>query len=181
MIEVEVKARIKSFKQIMKKLKENNATKYEKEHQEDIYFNSPVKNFVKTDEALRIRKILTDSKNKTFITYKGPKMDNSSKTREEIEVSIDEPYQVSKIFEKLGFIPVHTVIKDRTIYKLDKYVISLDDVNGLEPYMEIEVTLEDEKDYQPILNGIFEIFKKLGIDDGFETRSYLELLENKKI
>ncbi|MCL2116372.1 MAG: class IV adenylate cyclase [Methanobrevibacter sp.] len=177
MIEVEVKAKIDDFNSLKRELKKINARKMRKEYQKDIYFNSPIKNFAETDEALRIRKISIKNKVNTVITYKGPKIENEGKTREEIEMAIDDPYKICKILENLGFKKASIVVKNREIYELSEYIISLDDVEGLDPYMEIEVDLEDGNDYKPALDGIFETFKKLGIINGFERRSYLELLE----
>lgn len=180
MIEVEVKAKIKDFNSVKKMLNEINADKSHVEHQEDSYFNSPIKDFAKTDEALRIRKVNVNNKSKIFITYKGPKIDAQSKTREEIEVGIEDSNKVAKIFEHLGFKKVAKVVKNRTIYNLNEYIISLDEVEGLGPYMEIETDLEDGSEFKEELNKIFSILKKLGIEDGFERTSYLELLEDKK-
>ena len=177
MIEVEVKAKIESFDEMRKKLDEIGAVKVKTEHQEDRYFNSPVKDFAETDEALRIRETRSDEKHNLFITYKGPKIDAKSKTREEVEMEIEDADKCSKIFENLGFKEVRTVVKDREYYKYENYEISLDDVHGLEPYMEIEISLEDNCDYTEAQNSIFELFEKLGITDGFERTSYLELLE----
>lgn len=179
MIEVEVKAKIDSFDIMRKRLENLNAKKVKTEYQEDIYFNSPVCDFVETDEALRIRKTKTDTYEKIFITYKGPKIDSESKTREEVEMEIEDETKCKKIFENLGFEEVRTVIKNREYYKIDNYEISLDDIKGLDSYMEIEITLEDGSDYTEAQKSIFEMFKKLGITDGFERTSYLELLENK--
>lgn len=177
MIEVEVKAKIKDFNSVEERLNEINAEKSHVEHQKDTYFNSPIKDFAKTDEALRIRKVSTNNNQKIFITYKGPKIDSKSKTREEIEVEIENSKKVSKIFEHLGFNKSAMVIKKRTNYVFDKYTLSLDEVEGLEPYMEIETDLQDGSDFEEELNKIYDIFKKLGITDGFERTSYLELLE----
>lgn len=179
MIEVEVKAKINSFDIMRERLENLNAEKVKTEYQEDIYFNSPVCNFVETDEALRIRKTKTDTYEKIFITYKGPKIDSESKTREEVEMEIEDENKCKKIFENLGFKEVRTVIKNREYYKVDNYEISLDDIKGLDSYMEIEITLEDGSDYSQAQKNIFEMFEKLGITDGFERTSYLELLENK--
>jgi adenylate cyclase class 2 len=179
LIEVEVKAKINDFESIKRKLKKINALKIRKEYQKDVYFNSPIKDFTKTDEALRIRKISIKNEINTFITYKGPKIDSASKTREEIEIGIDEANKISKLFENLGFKKGNVVIKNREFYQLEEYIVSLDDVEGLGPYMEIEVILKDGNDFQPALDGIFDIFKKLGIENGFERKSYLELLEKR--
>ena len=178
MIEVEVKAKIDNFKDIEKKLDELGAEKGKKEFQEDIYFNSPVVDFAKTDEALRIRTTKEENNENIFITYKGPKIDANSKTRKEIEMSIGEAQKCSDIFEAIGFNRVRTVRKNRQYYTYENFEISLDDIEGLDPYMEIEVGLEDGEDYSEAQNSIFELFEKLGITDGFERTSYLELLEN---
>lgn len=180
MIEVEVKAKIKSFDLMKNQLTEVGAEKTHVEHQEDKYFNSPVRDFSKTDEALRIREVTIDKSSETFITYKGPKIDENSKTRKEVEVKIEDSDKIIDIFKSLSFIEANKVVKDRTIYKLEQYIISLDDVVGLGPYMEIETALEEGSEYPAEVEKIFDIFKKLGIVDGFERTSYLELLELKK-
>ena len=177
MIEVEVKAKIDSFDEMRKRLDELNAIKTKTEHQEDRYFNSPVNDFAQTDEALRIRETKSDEKYNLFITYKGPKIDAKSKTRKEVEMKIEDADKCSAIFENLGFKEVRTVIKEREYYKYENYEISLDNVHGLDPYMEIEISLEDDSDYSKAQASIFELFEKLGITDGFERTSYLELLE----
>ena len=178
MIEVEVKAKIKSFKEMEEKLAEIGAIKTKKEFQEDIYFNSPVVDFAQTDEALRIRTTKENDKTNIFITYKGPKIDKQSKTRREIEMGIEDSQKCSGIFEAIGFKKVRAVRKNRQYYTFENFEISLDDIEGLEPYMEIEIALSDGKDYSEAQKSIFDLFERLGITDGFERTSYLELLEN---
>lgn len=174
MIEVEVKARIDSFNEIEKKLEAIGAVKAKTEFQEDIYFQSPIVDFAKTDEALRIR----TTNNNTFITYKGPKLNRDAKTRKEVEMTIESAEKASDIFAEIGFKPARTVRKNRQYYRYENFEISLDDVEGLPPYMEIEIALENGKDYSEAQDKIFELFGKLGITDGFERTSYMELLEN---
>lgn len=174
MIEVEVKAKIDNFKDIEDKLEKIGAVKTKTESQEDIYFKSPIADFKKTDEALRIR----TTNNNTFITYKGPKLNKKAKTRKEVEMIIEDATKASDIFEEIGFSKALTVKKNRQYYQYDDFEISLDDVEGLTPYMEIEIALEDGTDYTDAQRRIFEMFEKLGITEGFETTSYLELLEN---
>ncbi|WP_405273015.1 class IV adenylate cyclase [Methanobrevibacter sp.] len=174
MIEVEVKAKIDSFEEMEKRLENLGALKSKKEFQEDIYFASPIVDFAQTDEALRIR----TTNNNIFITYKGPKLNKDAKTRKEVEMSIESAGKAKDIFEEIGFKEVRTVRKNRQYYTYENFEISLDDVEGLNPYMEIEISLEDGKDYDNAQKSIFELFEKLGITEGFERTSYLELLEN---
>ena len=177
MIEVEVKAKISSFAEIEEKLAQIGAEKIKEEFQEDIYFNSPVVDFAKTDEALRIRTTKQNDRTNIFITYKGPKIDAKSKTRKEIEMGIADSSQCSEIFKAIGFMKVRTVRKNRQYFSYENFEISLDDIEGLDPYMEIEIALEDGEDYSEAQKSIFKLFEKLGITDGFERTSYLELLE----
>ena len=174
MIEVEVKARIDSFKEMEEKLEELGAVKSKTEFQEDIYFASPIVDFGKTDEALRVR--TTD--NDIFITYKGPKLNSEAKTRKEVEMSIESAEKAKDIFLEIGFKEARTVRKNREYYTYENFEISLDNVEGLPPYMEIEIGLDDNNDYSDAQNEIFKLFEKLGITDGFERTSYMELLEN---
>lgn len=174
MIEVEVKAKIDSFEEMEKRLENLGALKSKKEFQEDIYFASPIVDFAQTDEALRIR----TTNNNIFITYKGPKLNKDAKTRKEVEMSIESASKAKDIFEEIGFKEVRTVRKNRQYYTYENFEISLDDVEGLNPYMEIEISLEDGNAYDDAQKSIFELFEKLGITEGFERTSYLELLEN---
>ena len=179
MIEVEAKAKINNINEIKLNLGNLNAKKIKTEYQEDIYFNSPVVDFAETDEALRIRKTETKNEKKIFITYKGPKIDKKSKTRKEIEIEIENETKCKDIFENLKFKTVRTVKKYREYYNINEFTISIDKVDGLEPYMEIETMVEDDSNYDKKVEEVFELFNNLGIKDNFERNSYLELLENK--
>ena len=92
MIEVEVKARINSFKEMEERLENLGAAKTKTEFQEDIYFASPIVDFAETDEALRVR----STNNGIFITYKGPKLNDKAKTRKEVEMSIESAKKAPK-------------------------------------------------------------------------------------
>lgn len=178
MIEVEVKAKIDNFEDMEKRLNELGAEKTKKEFQEDLYFNSPVVDYAKSDEALRIRTTKQNEDINIFITYKGPKIDKNSKTRKEIEIGIEDSDKCSEIFEAIGFKKVRIVRKNRQYFTYKNFEITLDDIEGLDPYMEIEIALEDGSDYNDAQNSIFKLFEKLGITEGFERTSYMELLEN---
>ena len=166
MLEVEVKARVPGFSEIEEKLKNLNARFIKTETQEDIYFAHPSRDFGETDEAARVRKI----NDKFFLTYKGPKIDAETKTREEIEIPVEE--NIIIILEKLGFTKWRTVRKERKTYKLNDLTICLDDVPGLGNFMEIETKEYENK------NKIFELFRKLGVDKkDCITKSYAELFD----
>lgn len=123
MIEVEVKARLNEdeINELISKLLDMGFKRIEKKEEVDVYFNGIDRDFSVTDEALRVRKSLKmdTGQVKFYVTYKGPKLDNVSKTREEIEVTVDNGAAIHKIFEKLGFKPV------KPIKNLGRYIVKM--------------------------------------------------------
>jgi adenylate cyclase class 2 len=168
---MEVEVKFKLEEDIKKRIEE--MAKFVCEVRErDLYFNHPCRDFVKTDEALRVRK-----SEKVFLTYKGPKIDRETKTREEIEVEIGDFDKAVRILEKLGFKPVAEVFKVRRIYKIGDATICIDNVKGLGEFVEIEVKSEDVEKAKSL---VFKIAGEFGLKNPI-TKSYLEMiLENKR-
>ncbi len=103
-------------------------------------------------------------------------MDDVSKTRKEIEVDVSDAKNMALILENLDFRRAATVKKDRDIYHLDEFIITLDTVYEVGTFVEIENEAMKMRTQLNLLKKIFEIYKKLGIEEGFERRSYLELM-----
>jgi adenylate cyclase class 2 len=166
MLEVEVKAPCAGIKPRLLAL---GANILRTESQEDTYFNSPWRDFSKTDEALRVRRV----GKKYFLTYKGPKIGSEIKMREEIELPVDS--KIFGVLEKLGFAEAAVVRKRREMFSVENLLICLDCVEGLGNFIEIESKDAADK------SRIFFLLKKLGIDkDACTRRSYLELLAERK-
>ncbi len=173
MIEVEIKVPISDKNKIIQKLKNIGFIFKKSVIQKDIYFQHPSRNFVKTDEALRIR----ETPEEVFLNYKGPKIDTTTKTREEIEISLKNGKNLIKIFEKLGFQKVILIEKKREIYELDEIKASVDMVKGLGDYLELEILLDNRKQLDTKRELLFSILDRLGISkDKIIRKSYLELL-----
>jgi adenylate cyclase class 2 len=108
------------------------------------------------------------------MTYKGPKLDTRSKTREEIEQPI-EFESMAITLRRLGFKDFLRVEKVRTDYSWEGIIISLDRVVGLGDFVEMEVKDEDR---ERGLERILDLKTRLDVK-GNETRSYLELIMEK--
>jgi len=176
MIEVEVKARVDDPKQLERSIIELGATPIGIDTQTDTYFNAEDRDFGKTDEALRIR--VQDGK--SFLTYKGPKLDKISKTRKEVEVKIIDPKNMGQILTLLGFLPVSTVIKKRKNFRIGDFFIALDEVRDLGNFIEIEISVNDAKNSDEKVQSIFKFMEKLGISRELTIRkSYLEMILEK--
>ncbi len=169
-MEVEIKARIRNPDEIRRILKDMGA-KYEGEvHQKDIYFNHPCRDFASTDEALRVR-ISGDVR----ITYKGPKVDSETKTREEIELEVESAEKAMDMMKRLGFIEAGTVEKMRETYSLNDVEITIDNVVGLGYFIELEIQGENNDKNR---ERLFSLGKDLGLND-YIRESYLELILKK--
>lgn len=133
----------------------------------DIYFNHPSRDFGKTDEALRIRRV----NNNTKITYKGPKLSQTTKARVEHETGVEDFNSLKNIIRSLGFTESGVIEKERIVFYLDGAEVTIDNVKDLGVFVEIEKigALKDEVEKE-----LFDIASKLGLSK-FERRSYLEL------
>ncbi len=172
MIEREVKLKLKSPSlEELEKLLEGKSQKLNEEVQDDTYFNYKYRDFKESDEAIRLRKTNSEYE----LTYKGPKMGNYGKSREEITVRISERdiQNINIIMERIGLYRAFTVKKTRKNFKIDRYIISLDRVEGLGDFIEVEgqdVSEDQLKDFfQKFIND-FQIKGEV------TNSSYLELL-----
>ena len=172
MIEVEVKVRAKHA-DVRKRLEELGAERVTEKTQRDIYFAAPHRDFADTDEALRVR----HEDDETYITYKGPKLDEETKTREEHETTVGDAEEARAVFESLGFEEFGVVEKRRSVYELGGARVTLDDVSGLGKFVEVERDIEEKADTEEPRAAVLDTLERLGLDaDDSVRESYLELL-----
>ena len=172
MIEVEVKVPAQHA-EVKERLEEIGAEQVDEKKQKDVYFTAPHRDFSETDEALRVRR----ENGETRITYKGPKLDNETKTREEHETTVGDAEEARSVFESLGFEEFGTVKKERQVYELDGTTVTLDDVDGLGEFVEVERDIEDGVDIEEPSAEVLDVLERLCLDTDDSVRdSYLELL-----
>lgn len=178
MLEIEVKCPVADFDAVQRTLSAWGARAEPPRQEADHYFNAPDRDFAKTDEALRLRRIGADN----FVTYKGPKRDLQTKTRAEIEVPLgsgDEAAEdFARLLQSLGYRPVAVVRKERTVYHCTRegfaLEITLDTVAGLGRFIEAEIRAPEDV-LQPARACLLSTIAELGLHET-ERRSYLELL-----
>lgn len=176
--EVEQKHRIEDAAEFIARLEERGVAFGAPVAQADLYFAHPARDFATTDEALRIRTVGDNS----FVTYKGPKLDATSKTRRELELPLD-PYDAdgsrfAELLNALGFTPVAVVRKNRRPFHLNhggrEVEGALDEVDGLGTFVELELPANEES-LDEAKRIIAALAAKLALGPS-ERRSYLELL-----
>jgi adenylate cyclase, class 2 len=168
--------------------------------QVDRYFNHPCRDFAATDEALRLRR--TDQA--LAITWKGPRLDATAKTRRELELPLAEaavpaaavaeaavpaaalsqtavPATLdswTELLEALGFRQVREVAKQRRVahvaWQGAAIEVALDHVAGLGNFLELELQAE-AAGIAVAAARIESLARELGCTAA-ERRSYLEML-----
>lgn len=183
--EVEIKVKIKPSQvdSVRKKILALGATLKEKIEERDVYFTAPHRDFIKTKECLRIR----DRDGYLELTYKGPTTKTMAKEKQFWKSEINIPLQSSKkeaemLLESLNFAKVSEVVKKRERFVLVKQEITLDEVENLGWFLEIENTITDEKERQNALDGNVNLLKKLELDEkDIITHPYRDLVPKGKM
>lgn len=167
MLEVEQKFRA-DLGRVREELLRLGASPVEAKEEVDVYFQHPCRDFAKTDEALRVRRSGGDVE----VTYKGPRMRSSAKARLELTVSADG--DVEAVLEALGFRKVAVIKKRREYYSYGSLTISLDDVEGLGQFVEIEAVASSEASLKEAEAEVSALAERLGLAERVDA-TYLEL------
>lgn len=185
MYEVELKFQVSDAAGLERELVALGARFHEAVEQVDRYFAHPCRDFAATDEALRLRRSGGD----VAITWKGPRIDATTKTRREIELAVaaaapeagGSPAAIDRwtgLLEALGFRQVREVAKRRrsaaVTWEGADVAAALDVVAGLGDYLELELQA-GAAEVPSARRRLESLARRLGCGPA-ERRSYLELL-----
>ena len=182
MYEVELKFHLADVNHVVERLDAMSACFRDSVEQVDRYFSHPVRNFRKTDEALRLRQV-GDS---VQLTWKGPRVDTSAKVRQEIELGVMPQGPTgqatvaawTELLESLGFYQVFEVVKIRLPGRVHWHgsdiEIAIDTVANLGSYAEFEI-IAGEGEVPLARDCVESLARELGLENP-EPASYLELL-----
>jgi adenylate cyclase class 2 len=184
-LEIEMKFPVGDFKELEQRLRQHGAARrlIQPRKETDHYFNAPDRDFAQTDEALRLRRIGAAN----FLTYKGPKRDSQTKTRQEIEVPLARGEaaadDIRQLLRSLGYRETAVVRKRRRLFHWSsprkfEVEICLDDVEDVGRYVELEIVAPASQ-LESARADLQQLAADLGLADS-ERRSYLEMLLDKK-
>ncbi|MHA1719507.1 MAG: class IV adenylate cyclase [Promethearchaeota archaeon] len=191
MFEVETKIKIIDLELLKKKLVQLKAKKSAILDQMDTYYNYPVesRDFSKTDEALRLRKTTEfdprtqkKTKEEVDLTYKGPKLDNTVKTRVEHVCHVFEADKIEDILKALSFKKIITLNKHREVYDLhyngSDIEVLIDTIENLPgSYFEAEIMVKDEKLLDVYQHTLISFIKECGYSkEDILPKTYLEMV-----
>jgi len=179
--EVEMKFAVADMSQLFAKLEQFRICFGEAVEEHDTFYQHPAKDYVVMDECLRIRHRAGEYR----ITYKGPKIDRETKTRQEIELFLTDNAETARQWDQLlqaiGFRMAAELKKTRRcagfVYQEQKYDLSLDHINGLGEFIELE-TFTNATQLDDARRHIKSLAATLGLTQPI-TASYLELSQAK--
>ena len=185
MLEIETKFRVEDAQAYEALLKETLGVEFGAPLSEsDVFFTNATLGFPNEGKSLRVRR----SGDLLATTFKGPRLDSTTKAREEIELALApkgcDGATLAKtredwirFYERLGFQPFGTVEKTRrrarTVFEGREFEITLDVVDSLGVFTELE-TLAHKAEFVEARAALLAFADKLGLRDAI-TKSYLAL------
>lgn len=185
MLEIEMKFRVENAQAYEALLKEEQGVEFGAPlFESDVFFTNAALGFPNEGKSLRVRR----SGDLLATTFKGPRLDSTTKAREEIELSLapkgcDEATLDKtrddwiRFYERLGFQPFGAVEKTRrrarTVFAGREFEITLDVVDSLGVFTELE-TLAPQAEFVEARAVLLALADKLGLRDTI-TKSYLAL------
>ncbi|ELZ36501.1 adenylyl cyclase CyaB [Halorubrum saccharovorum DSM 1137] len=185
-VEIKVPAEVDAVRE---RLRAAGAERVDARRQRDAYYDAPHRDFAETDEALRVRResplpdgIGSETESApaaetTKVTYKGPLLDEGSKTRVEHETAVDDGEAMAGVLSGIGFEPAAVVEKRREFWSFAGFTVTLDAVDGVGEFVEIEREVDGEDAIETTRDEALEALDRLGLDGDTQVRtSYLGLL-----
>ena len=177
MIEVETKLKINNIKRMIERIRGLKGEYKGEKTELDLYFDHPDIRIFRSGSALRVR----NANGVCRLTYKGPKKDDETTSREEIEIGIESASEMRKILAELGFYVLCEVKKQRKTYLLGDLIVTLDDVEDLGEFIEVEGKASNDAEYMKKKKEIFMLLNDLKLSsEVISKKSYLEMILDEK-
>lgn len=176
MIEIETRAKVKDFDPIKRKIKEFGGKFIKKEKQVDKIFGR--------EKDLDKEHKIIEGCFSARVRKKGDKISVELKEicRDGVGSEFSSP--ISNVNEgvifltKLDFDEAFTISKIREVYELDDFEISLDEVDKLGNYIEIEYRQKADVEKEKALAKCIELLEKLDHSAKIETKKYGDLMQD---
>jgi adenylate cyclase class 2 len=175
MFEVEVKARVKNLEKLKSKLEAMGCVFSKEIEQEDRIFTDSDEDFAAYQPGVNFLRI-REQGDKVLFTLKRSRSNELDSI--EHEITVNDADELKNIIQSLGYHEAARVNKRRQQTKYKEYQISLDEVEGLGKFIEVEqFTDEESKQAQEQLFKFLEslgVFRNDRVTRGYDTLVYLK-------
>ena len=137
-LEIELKIKVDSFDDIVKKLSSLGASLNGDCLQTDYYFDDSEASLVDSDRCLRIREETCNGDEQVSLTYKGARENHRFKSRRELGIGVEKAEEMAAIFTAIGYTQTLAFQKKRSIWQIDNCDVALDELPLLGRFVEIE-------------------------------------------
>lgn len=140
-LEIEIKLALPNLPDAERRLRELGAAQQVILFETNVFFDWPDGRLKAADEGLRLRieeRVGKLGPPRFRLTYKGPRQSGELKTREEIELLVDDAAAAEGLLGALGLKRVLVFEKLRRVWRLGDCEIALDTLPSLGDYLEIE-------------------------------------------
>jgi adenylate cyclase class 2 len=175
MIEVEVKARVKTFRGIREALAEK-ARFMGATHQSDIIFDQPkfLDSEHKIVEGGIIARIREEGDRKT-LEFKEIRRESGGL---ELKHEIQDTAAIKEFLLKIGYVERFIINKARETYLYRDMLVCLDTVEQLGQFIEVEKIVSSDKEKGEAWKHCLEVMKEFAADAETEHRKYGDLMQD---
>ncbi|MFI5064615.1 MAG: class IV adenylate cyclase [Streptosporangiales bacterium] len=180
MIEAELKAQVRDPGQLRNRL--GDLAVGESSTYRDTYYDWPGRQLSKgggRELRLRLRLVVTASRQRSLLTYKDPAADSASGSKPEHETELADPTVIDVTLRALGLVPFVAFEKHCTNYRFAAQgrdvlatVVQVPELDGT--FLEVE-TMATEDSMAAALADVRAVLRQLGIaEDDLTTEQYTE-------
>ncbi len=169
-LEIEAKFRVESHEPLRERLRALGAERLGRVLEANAIFDRRGGSLRGSGCGLRVRSTIEDGSGQrtATMTFKGPVLAGSFKSREELEVRVSDAETASHILHALGFVRILWYQKRRESWRLDRCRIELDEPPHIGLFVEVE---------GPGETAIRSLQEKLGLGEAPHVRgSYVRML-----
>lgn len=173
MREIEVKARVADMVTLLEKMKAKGIELGPELEQHDIVYGRPGAKDNELDSVwLRIR---IQNKSKIFFTLK--KSVRGHLDSIEHETIVEDPAELEKIIQLVGFEKYSDLTKKRRKAKVGDIELCVDNVYGIGNYIEGEMLVADDTDHQVVEDKLWALLQGLGVSKKDEELRGYDVIE----
>ncbi|MGF1425098.1 class IV adenylate cyclase [Kitasatospora sp. LaBMicrA B282] len=178
-IEAELKAVVRDPEEVLDQLEKNYGPGRPEVYQ-DTYYDTADSVLGAGDRELRVRTVHSVHDTRTFLTYKGARVDEASGSKPEYEIRTEDAVAAHAILRGLGYLPVIEFEKRCRNYSFTvsgrdflATLVLVPELDG-KTFIEVE-TSTDEAGLAEALDTIRGVLRELGItEDDFTTEMYTD-------